>query len=345
MKGKFRGKIIKSYSHSLGRWIILIVEFNQQYFVLGNIYATNSVVKNKSLLQDFEEKIRNILDSFSDAKIILGGDYNSVWDNNLDCIPPRGNSLNNFNELHNLCLGLDLIDIWRVKNPNKQEFTWCSGDRSKQSRIDFWLISSVLQNQVGQVTIETSVLTDHKVIYLVIVLNGNIGNNIRTRTHWKLNKAILENELFKKEVKNIILSCLNNARRSNKFGANWEYMKYLIRKQAIVRGKLIAQFKRTKEEQVIKEIVDLTSNNVMNQQDKFRLFDLQLQLDKMYEYKAKGAFVRSRGRWLEEGEKNSRYFFNLEKRNNELNSVLKLSINGDMSEDLVKISNHISTFY
>ncbi len=251
LKGKFRGKIIKSYSHSLGRWIILIVEFNQQYFVLGNIYATNSVVRNKSLLQDFEEKIRNILDSFSDAKLILGGDYNSVWDNKLDCIPPRGNSLNHFNELHNLCLGLDLIDIWRVKNANKQEFTWCSGDRSKQSRIDFWLISSVLQNQVSQVTIETSVLTDHKVIYLVIVLNGNIGNNIRTRTHWKLNKAILENELFKK-VKNIILSCLNNARSSNKFGANWEYMKYLIRKQAIVRGKLIAQFKRTREEQVIK---------------------------------------------------------------------------------------------
>ncbi len=95
--------------------------------------------------------------------------------------------------------------------------------------------SSVLQNQVSHVTIETSVLTDHKAIHLVIVLNGNIGNNIRTRTHWKLNKAILENKLFKKEVKNIILRCLNNAGRSNKFGANWEYMKYLIRKQSIVR--------------------------------------------------------------------------------------------------------------
>ena len=135
MKGKFRGKIVKSFSHSLGRWVILIVEFNQQYFVLGNIYATNSVIKNKSLLQDFEEKIWNILDSFPDAKLILGGDYNSIWDNNLDCIPPRGNSLNNFSELQNLCLGLDLIDVWRIRNPTKQELTWCSGDRSKQDRL------------------------------------------------------------------------------------------------------------------------------------------------------------------------------------------------------------------
>ncbi len=87
------------------------------------------------------------------------------------------------------------------------------------------------------------------------------------------------------------MSCLNNARRSNKFGVNCENMKYLIIKQGIIRERLIAQFKSTKEDQAIKEIVDLTSNNVMNQQDKLRL-----QLDEMYEYKAKGAFVTSRGR-------------------------------------------------
>ncbi len=68
-------------------------------------------------------------------------------------------------------------------------------------------------------------------------------------------------------------------------------MKYLIIKQGIIRERLIAQFKSTKEDQAIKEIVDLTRNNVMNQQDKLRL-----QLDEMYEYKAKGAFVTSRGR-------------------------------------------------
>lgn len=43
---------------------------------------------------------------------------------------------------------------------------------------------------------ETSVLTDHKVIYLVIDLSENINKNIRTQTHWKLNKAILEDDLF-----------------------------------------------------------------------------------------------------------------------------------------------------
>jgi hypothetical protein len=44
------------------------------------------------------------------------------------------------------------------------------------------------------------------------------------------------------------------------------------------------------------------------------LNDLQNQLDTLYEEKARGAFIRSRKQWLEKGRKNSRYFFNLEKR-------------------------------
>ncbi len=63
LKGKFRGKLLK-VNPFLGRWIILSVEFNQQYFVLGYIYATNSVARNKSLLQDLEEKKNKYLGQF-----------------------------------------------------------------------------------------------------------------------------------------------------------------------------------------------------------------------------------------------------------------------------------------
>lgn len=51
------------------------------------------------------------------------------------------------------------------------------------------------------------------------------------------------------------------------------------------------------------------------------------------------------GNGLKKGRKTPCTFFNLVKRNVELNSVLKLNINGEVSEDPVKISNCISTFY
>lgn len=51
----------------------------------------------------------------------------------------------------------------------------------------------------------------------------------------------------------------------------------------------------------------------MSNQDKDKLNMLQLQLDFIYEEKVRGAFVRSRRKWLEEGEEQKKYFLSLEK--------------------------------
>mgnify|MGYP003692148107 CR=1 FL=1 len=40
--------------------------------------------------------------------------------------------------------------------------------------------------------------------------------------------------------------------------------------------------------------------------------------------KTKGAQIRSKLRWIEEGEKNSKYFFNLEKHNQSSNIIKEL---------------------
>jgi len=51
---------------------------------------------------------------------------------------------------------------------------------------------------------------------------------------------------------------------------------------------------------------------------------IKLKLDDLYISKASGAFVRSRARWIEKGERNTAYFFALEKRNFKRNSLSAL---------------------
>lgn len=46
----------------------------------------------------------------------------------------------------------------------------------------------------------------------------------------------------------------------------------------------------------------------MSDEDGLELATEQIKLNEMYLNKAKGAFVRSRKRWIEEGEQNSVYF-------------------------------------
>jgi len=78
---------------------------------------------------------------------------------------------------------------------------------------------------------------------------------------------------------------------------------------------------------------------------KLELAELQNSLDNLYICKARGAFVRSRRRWMEEGGRNSNYFFRLEKQRNHLNSINSLNINGVVSKDHKEISNYCEEFY
>lgn len=78
------------------------------------------------------------------------------------------------------------------------------------------------------------------------------------------------------------------------------------------RGKEIAELKRLREDKLVKEILSLISMEGLDEVGKGQLFSLQLEMDRMYEERAKGAFVRSR--WLEEGLKNTKYFYNLERK-------------------------------
>lgn len=58
----------------------------------------------------------------------------------------------------------------------------------------------------------------------------------------------------------------------------------------------------------------LFCNNDSRSDDQSDLYLLQSQFDELYAEGAMGAFVRSRSKWLEDGEKNSIYFHNFEKQ-------------------------------
>lgn len=110
-------------------------------------------------------------------------------------------------------------------------------------------------------------------------------------------------------------------------------MKYDIKKMAIQRGKEIARNKRIKEDNIIKEIIAIHGKEYLGNQDQDNLNMLQLQLNFIYKEKVKEAFVRLIKKWLEEGEKDTQYFFSLEERNFEMSSLVKLNINGQITEE------------
>jgi len=80
-----------------------------------------------------------------EENIIIGGDFNCPLNPVLD---KKGGLLNPRKSVvatvHSLQEELDLVDIWRVKNPMGQSFTWSQNSPRIFCRLDYWLISSTL---------------------------------------------------------------------------------------------------------------------------------------------------------------------------------------------------------
>ena len=73
--------------------------------------------------------------------------------------------------------------------------------------------------------------------------------------------------------------------------------------------------------------------------------NLKNELTEIYSVKGKEAMFRSRTRWIENGEKPTKYSFNLEKRNYEKKMITQLkTTDGEIISDMTKINKEIENY-
>ena len=100
----------------------------------------------------YQNCLRN--DEFgNEENIVIGGDYNCPLDITLDKkggLPiPRKYVINSIDELQN---EFSLHDVWRLKNPTLQSFTWGPCSPFVFCRLDYWLISDKLHDLVTKIS-------------------------------------------------------------------------------------------------------------------------------------------------------------------------------------------------
>ena len=89
------------------------------------------------------------------------------------------------------------------------------------------------------------------------------------------------------------------------YDARWELMKFKIREYTLSFSKALNRKKREYESNLLTEISQCCSKPDLNTQEKEELMSLQVKLDDLYLDRAQGAYIRSRAKWIEAGEKNS----------------------------------------
>jgi len=89
----------------------------------------------------FFDSVSNTLENLSldhNCQIIIGGDFNCHLDSSLDNLGGRIESKSSVKKINEIMTANDLIDIWRIRNPDKKQFTWTQKKPLIRRRLDYW---------------------------------------------------------------------------------------------------------------------------------------------------------------------------------------------------------------
>ena len=106
-----------------GRFIILNATVQGVKYIFANIYAPNKVRDQCTYFKELQDSLDGIISS-PEQKVVIGGDFKVTFDPSLDGSGGSPAQKDSVKVLEEICLGMDLVDIWRTRNPDKRLFTW-----------------------------------------------------------------------------------------------------------------------------------------------------------------------------------------------------------------------------
>lgn len=317
-----------------GRIIILSAKIQNTDCNIINIYSPND---EKSQCHFFRF-VRKVMKTFknketdNDKPVIMGGDFNYIIEPSKD--RKGGAQIQNSKTrsemtkvINSLKLQWNLQDIWRVKNPKKKRYTWQTKSGSVKSRLDYWLTSQALQDQITKVDIIPALKTDHSAIILKIT---GSSHEEKGKGFWKMNNSYLDEETYVKHLLEHKDNWLTETKDIDDPRVVWEYIKYKIREFSIKYSKQRARERNQSEKLLrsqlhsLEEALDTADKAEDENKLKEQINQVQGELEAVDSYKTQGLILRSRCRWHEKGEKSNQYFLRMESRNKAIKKQSKL---------------------
>ena len=310
-----------------GRYLILYVTLVGVKTILCNIYAPNIDTP------DFFKAVFTEIEKFPFEHVIVAGDFNLALDPTVDRQGANVCSSNTRSAkwLNEHCAAAKYVDVWRERHPDVHGYTWRRLTPSPSfSRLDYFLINEEVMQFVEEINILAGFRTDHSIVKTVFCFSPFH----RGPGYWKFNTSLLTDADYINKINKIIDIHLEDENIQT-CKERWELLKLAIRGTTLQYSAYKQKSKRNLMdvlERKIKYIEDsqhLQSISMFTESEShMRLLkhDLKVLLDE----KTRGAILRSRCNWTEYGEKPTKYFLNLEKRNFKSKTIYRLKNEQDL---------------
>ena len=162
-----------------------------------------------------------------------------------------------------------------------------------------------------------------------------------------MNTSILTDKIFVQKMKEKLEEWKKEGEEFSDKRVVWDWMKYNVRLFSISYSKELAKTKIETEEQLQRKLQIAQAQFEQNSCEELEkiLDECKAELETFYEEKANGWIVRARSRWHEYGEKSTKHFLSLEKRNYTRKHIRKLCLSGIITKNYQKILDSSSEYY
>ena len=332
--------LVNSWSDSDGRFLMCEFSFYPKIFHILCLYAPNRNPARDQFFDNLSPKVDPSIPT------VLCGDFNAVFDRGRDragCLPDDTSreSTAALSQLFDSCC---VVDIWRYLHPSASSFTWSRWNGSLSSRIDLVGCPYCWVSSVSSCDITPFPFSDHCAVSFCVSVPDAVppGPGL-----WKLNTAILNDDEYVELISNRWRSWRRKMGTYSSLAKWWEdgksYLKGLTIGFCNSRSKV-----RSEHRAVLVRLIDHLKDRVdcgfasclgPYQSALAELGEMDLEL-------ARGAHIRSRISWVEEGESSTSFFFRLEKKRAADRHISALrEDDGTIVSDCDSLCRSFSSFY
>lgn len=290
------------------RFLTTDFTLQEEEYRVVNIYMPTSD-KEKRQIETLEE-LNESLDPNDTPHLFVGGDFNIARDSSLDregyVHPNIPNTL--FRSQLNLFLErADIGDTWRIQNSTTKEFTWSRS--GKFARLDYLFAPLTFPGQIKAFHPRTCAFSDHRMIILEI----RPCRTPKGMGFWKFPTSLLQREDFCTEATGIIEQA-DIESEGLQADLKWDFIKLKIREFAIRFAKKLKQEYSRLESEMETRLFLLEKDIMVSKESQEEYHGIKRELYQIQLLKARESMVRSKVRWVGEGERPTKYFLNLEKK-------------------------------
>ena len=357
-KSEWRGAIFFSHGSTHSKGVSILINPSSKLIVEatgkdleGRIISVNLIYapNDSQQQQKFALNLNRYLMSHTEiSNLIVGGDWNVT----LQAIDKKGGTpwrpTLYRDKLVSIMDDIGLIDVFRKLYPKGKSFSYESKSLKVSSRIDFFLVSKSIIDWVVKANTKVSNAPDHK----AVVLDLKILSEKRGPGLWKFNNSLVEDNEYIDLIKENYPAIREKYVDLKDDRLKWELIKMEIRSLTISYTKHKGKRCRnqiTELENRFKalELIINNCNNVELINAEIEEYDnLTVELQRIYQAKGKGAILRSKVRWVEQGEKPTKYFFNIKKTNFNRKVITEIKReDGKILVEKCEILKEIESFY